>query len=144
MAQPTYLPRKGQDADFGNVTLTGLLSGEKYPVVVKTAAYTLTPADSGKVFLADASASVIFTLPATAEGLTFTIIVKTLPTTGAGTAFSPAAADKIIGNGFTPADDKDAVCVVASDRLGDLLTVVGDGVDGWYITSVIGTWTREA
>lgn len=135
--QKTYIPRKGQDMDMGEITY-------KLPVEVKTAAYTVTAADSGKVLIADAAASVIFTLPATVAGLVFTFVVKQLPGSGAGVAVSPAAADKIIGNGFTPADDKDAVCVVASDRLGDMITLVGDGVDGWYITSVIGTWTREA
>jgi len=104
---------------------------------------TLTAADSGKVIVATGTASQIISLPATAAGLTYTLVVGVLPSSGAGHAFSPVAADKFIGNGFTPLDDKDALCPVATDRVGDVLEIVGDGVDGWYITSLTGTWTRE-
>lgn len=128
--------KQGQDVDLGLVTL-------KRPVETKTAAYTLTAADSGKVFLANAASSVVFTLPATVLGLTYTIICMTATTSGVGTSLSPAAADKIMGNGFTAADDKDAINTAATDVVGDTITVVGDGVDGWYITSVIGIWARE-
>jgi hypothetical protein len=96
------------------------------------------------VLIASNLTSSIVTLPATAAGLRYTLVVGVLPTSGVGHSFSPAAADKISGNGFTPADNKDAVCVVASDRLGDTITLLGDGVDGWIITSHEGTWTREA
>lgn len=136
MAQETNLLHKGQDADLGATTY-------KRTVETKTASYTLTAADSGKIFLADGSGTLTFTLPATVKGLEYTIAVKQLPGSGVGTSLSPNANDKITGNGFTPADDKDAINTAATDRLGDLITVVGDGVDGWYITQVIGTWARE-
>ena len=32
----------------------------------------------------------------------------------------------------------------SGDRAGDAITLVGDGVDGWYITGLTGTWTRQA
>lgn len=124
--------------------IAGAEARSKRVVETKTASFTLTAADSGKIFLIDGTASVVATLPSTALGLEYTLIVKQLPGSGAGTAFSPAAADKIIGNGFTAADDKDAINSAASDALGDWLTVVGDGADGWYITSIKGTWAREA
>jgi hypothetical protein len=41
------------------------------------------------------------------------------------------------------ADDKDAINTAATDRVGDSLTLVGDGVDGWYVVGVTGTWARE-
>lgn len=132
-----YNLKKGQDVDMGATTY-------KRTVETKTASYTLTAADSGKIFLANGSGTLTFTLPSTAAGLEYTIQVMQLPGSGVGTSLSPAAADKLIGNGFTPADDKDAINTAASDRLGDLITVVGDGVDGWYVTAVIGTWAREA
>ncbi len=132
MAQTTYRPAAGQEINY------------KRTVETKTASFTLTAADSGKIFLIDGSASVVATLPSTAAGLEYTLIVKQLPGSGAGTAFSPAAADKIIGNGFTATDDKDAINSAASDALGDWITLVGDGVDGWYISSIKGTWAREA
>lgn len=107
-----------------------------------TASKTITLSDHGKTFLADSTTSVVLTLPSTVAGIEFTLIVEQL-TAGTGHAFSPAAADQIIGNGFTPADDKDAICSGATDRLGDALTIVGDGELGWYIKSVTGTWARE-
>jgi hypothetical protein len=137
MAQKTYIARKGDDVNVGELTF-------KTTVETKTASYTVTAEDSGKLFLANGSGTVVFTLPATALGLTYTFLVMQLPGSGAGTSVSPAAADKIIGNGFTAADDKDAINTAASDALGDLITVVGDGIDGWYVTAVRGTWAREA
>lgn len=136
MPQTLYHSVVGDNADVGEFT-------HKETVVTKTASYTLTTADSGKTFLANGTGTLVFTLPSTALGLTYTIQVMQLPGSGVGTSLSPAAADKIIGNGFTAADDKDAINTAATDRLGDLITVVGDGVDGWYITAVIGTWDRE-
>lgn len=132
----TFILRQGNDVDLGAITY-------KNTVVTKTAAYTLTAADSGKIFLANAASSVVFTLPATVLGLRFTIVCMTATTSGAGTSFSPAAVDKIMGNAFTAADDKDAINTAATDVVGDMMTVVGDGVDGWYIVDVVGTWARE-
>ena len=106
------------------------------------ASATLAVSDHGGVFEADSTTSVVLTLPSTQKGLTFTLVVGQLTSSG-GHAFSPAAADKIMGNGFTATDDKDAICTAATDRVGDSITLVGDGVDGWYITSVVGTWARE-
>lgn len=102
---------------------------------------SLSVADNGATVIVSNAASCIVSLPATQKGLTYTLVVGSLPT-GLGHALSPVAADKIIGNGFTPADDKDALCAAAGDRLGDSITVVGDGVDGWYITAINGTWTN--
>lgn len=109
-----------------------------------SAATTLTPADNGALVVISGSASTVVTLPPTSKGLTYTFVIAELPGSGAGHAVSPNAADLFRGNGFTPADDKDAICSAASDRLGDALTIVGDGNLGWYITSVTGTWAREA
>lgn len=107
-----------------------------------TASKSLTYSDHGKTFEADSTTSVVLTLPATRKGVTYTFVVGQLTTSG-GHALSPNAADKFMGNGFTAADDKDAICSAATDRVGDSITVVGDGVDGWYITAVTGTWARE-
>jgi hypothetical protein len=109
--------------------------------VSKAANYTVVAADTGKVIEA-AAVDLVFTLPATVAGLQFTFVVKTISAT-TGLSISPAAADKIMGNGFTAADDKDAINTAATDRVGDSLTLVGDGVDGWYVVGVTGTWARE-
>lgn len=108
-------------------------------------AITLTAADDGcTVVTTNTTDTTVVTLPATALGLRFRLILGGLAGAGAGHSFSPAAADKIMGNGFTAADDKDAICSAATDRIGDCIELLGDGVDGWYVTHVTGTWAREA
>lgn len=118
----------------------GLLEGLR-PVQSKAAAYTVLPSESGTVFIATA-ADVEFTLPATSEGLWYTFVFK-VPSAGVGGQVSPDANDKIMGNGFTAADNKAAINSGATDRQGDCITLVGDGLDGWFITSLMGTWARE-
>lgn len=118
--------------------------GVRQPVVVVTANTTLTEADSGKVVIINAAAPKVMSLPATAAGLTFTFTHQVATTSGGGHAISPVAADLIRGNGLTPADDKDLICTQGASRIGDSVTLVGDGVDGWYITAITGTWARES
>lgn len=144
---PAGVVRVAVDSNDGRIYVNRGNSVGREPITPTTvraitASATLTAADDGAVIIADSTTSVVMTLPATAKGLKFTLIVGQLTTSG-GHAFSPAAADKIMGNGFTAADDKDAICSAATDRVGDAITLVGDGVDGWYITSVTGTWARE-
>lgn len=111
-------------------------------IVTKTASFTVTEADSGKVFICNA-ADLVATLPSTAEGLVFTFVTK-VASAGVGTSVSPAAADKIMGAGVTAADNKDLINSGASDVVGDSVTIVGDGLDGWFVLSTTGTWAREA
>lgn len=108
----------------------------------KTAAYTLTESDSGSVIIANA-VDLVFTLPPTQNGLWYGFGVKTVSAT-TGLKISPNAADKIMGNGFTSADNKAAINTAATDREGDYICIVADGIDGWYIVDVVGTWAREA
>lgn len=122
------------------------VAGARRPVLAHTelVAGALTAALSGAVILVTAADQTL-ALPATAEGLWYTVVLAAAGlSTGAGLAISPVAADQIIGNGFTPADDRDAILAGSGDRAGDALTLVADGVDGWYIVDVIGTWTRQA
>lgn len=119
------------------------VAGQRTRYVSKVASYPVTTGDSGVVFEAGA-ADLVFTLPATAAGLHYTFVLAAAGlSAGTGLSISPNAADQIIGNGFTPADDKDAICAGSGDRAGDMIELVGDGNLGWYITGVIGTWTRE-
>jgi hypothetical protein len=107
-----------------------------------TANRTLTAADSGKVFITGA-ADLVVTLPPTRAGLMFTFVVRTLSTT-TGLSISPQPLDQIIGGGVTPADDKDLINTGSTDVVGDTVTLVGDGVDGYLITNLSGTWARQA
>jgi hypothetical protein len=106
---------------------------------------TLTAADSGKVYFTSA-ADVVFTLPAAGpetKGCFFTFVNGSL-SASTGLSVSPNASDKIQGKGITAADNKDIINSGATDAIGDLLTVVCDGVDGYIITNMLGTWAREA
>ncbi len=85
----------------------------------------------------------VVTLPPTRLGYTVTIITQTA-SASTGVSISPDAADKIQGKGITAADDKDWINTAATDAVGDLVTLVGDGVDGWWVVSERGTWARQA
>lgn len=113
------------------------LRGHSVPVEIGTgAAITLTEADSGKVFVSD-TAEAVYTLPATAAGLTFTFVVGVVSVT-TGLSVSPQAADKIVIG--AKADDADLVNTQATEVVGDTVTLVGNGTTGWVVTSMRGTW----
>ena len=116
--------------------------GIAYQVVPKVTGQVLTENDSGSIFISGA-VDLVFTLPTTQLGLVFLFIVKT-PSVTTGLSVVPVAVDKVMGNGFTSLDNKGAVNTPGTDREGDLIEVTGDGVDGWYITRVVGAWARVA
>lgn len=124
----------------GSLSVTGTLT--QAGLETKTADFTLTTADSGKTFFIGA-VDLTATLPATSAGVVYQFIVKTVSSV-TGFSVSPAAADAIHGNGLTSVDDKDLVNSAASDAEGDTVTIIGDGADGWWITSIVGTWAKEA
>lgn len=103
-----------------------------------TEAKTLAEADGGVTQNVKATATI--TLPATSAGRVFHI------RNGADRAVtitvSPNSDDKIMGAGFTSANNKDIINTLGSGN--DEVVLVGDGVDGWNIFSIHGVWTREA
>lgn len=107
----------------------------------KSEAYTLAEGDSGQITYVDTTA--VITLPATVVGMTFTLVNAGEDGT-VQISLSPNSADKVMGAGLTSADDKDVINTLATAKKGDLIEVVGDGVNGWYITRMHGTWAREA
>lgn len=92
---------------------------------------------------------VTLTLPSTADGLSFTARNGgAAPTTGGpvgsggdasvGFTLAPAAADAIAGNGFTAVVNKGAVNTLSTSKVGDEITVGGNGTAGvtaWNIDS---------
>jgi hypothetical protein len=103
---------------------------------------TLDEGDNGVVQVVTADATI--TLPSTVAGYSYTIMNGGQGSTDGTIAInvSPAALDKIMGNGFTSADNKDAINT--NGNYGDSITLVGDGANGWVVREVVGTWTREA
>ena len=135
---PAALDTYGSEQVVAVQTELGTYAGRKFSKV--TTAQTLTAADNNRVFLA-AAANLVFTLPSTVEGLRFTFVTHTV-SAGTGTSLSPAAADAI--HHTTSVDNKDLINSGASDVEGDSVTVVGDGVDGWWVESIFGTWAKES
>lgn len=115
---------------------------------------TLALSDCGIVqnVVADA---ITLTLPSTSAGATFIVrnggVKVTNGPAGTGSnktvlvTLSPAAADKIQGGVTgTATDNKDLLNTKATSRVGDFVQIVGDGVDGWIVQAISGTWAREA
>jgi hypothetical protein len=110
-----------------------------------TAYKTLSAADSGIVQNVTTDA-VVVTLPAvspSAVGLTYTIRNGAKKDGDILVTVSPNASDKIIGNGFTSADNKDVVNPKATSKAGDEITLVSNGSTGWFVSDVAGLWARE-
>lgn len=107
--------------------------------VTKDDDYTVTPEDNGTIF-AIATDAKAFTLPATQMGLIYGFV-----NTGADGAVklsvSPQAADAI--HYVTSVDDKDLINTKATAIEGDMVVLVGDGDEGWFVLSIKGTWAKE-
>ena len=132
--------RDDKQIHFHDGTVNRIAEERFQGLVQKTAAYTVVlPDDRGKIFEANAAASVVFQLPAVSsanKGMRVSFVVAQLPGSGSGTAVSPNAADRIAYK----ADDADLVNTAATDALGDLVTLESDGVNGWIVVNKIGTW----
>lgn len=122
----------------GRVGVAGFISDAGLRVVAQTTAFTAAASDHGAIYSLSAAPTLVATLPPTQKGLTFTFKVDVLTTAGAGHTVTPNASDKFLSNGKT--DGQTLLCSSASDVLGDLITIVGDGVDGWHVTGKIGVW----
>lgn len=133
------------DASAGKLSLEGAAylygANVRQPITLAQGTGAVTAAQSGGVFVCTVDA--VITLPSTAAGLTYTFINGAL-SSGTGLSISPAAADNIISTGLTAVDNKDLINSGATDVVGDCVTLVGDGVDGWIVTNMRGTWAKES
>ena len=139
-------------ANPANTTAAPLFEdGRQYVNVTENKTLGITDQGIVQNVVAD---GITITLPATVVGYSYTVrnggVPKTNAAAGTGddgsvqVAVSPNASDLIAGNGFTAADNKDALNTKATARVGDEVSIVGNGTTGWNITSVKGTWAREA
>lgn len=117
--------------------MSQLAMGRLRQVETVTGAKTLDEGDSGVVQNVTATATI--TLPSTGA---FYFVIRNGGEESVTVTVSPAAADKIMGNGFTSADNKDAINTLGQH--GDEIHLIGLGADGYVCTQVTGTWTREA
>lgn len=114
---------------------------------------TLALTDNGIVqnVITDA---ITVTLPATTAAAAFTIRNGGVPKSGAppGTGddgsclvtVAPNASDQIAGLAFTAADNKATLNTKATARVGDQITLIGDGTNGWNVSVAKGVWARAA
>lgn len=124
----------------GGVKVGRVVQGDN--AVPKTASWTVTSADNGRLFLVNA-ADLVATLPAVFgnRGMRLGFIVKTLSAT-TGFTITPAAADYVGGGGVGVTDAQSLRNTAASDAIGDAVWLYCDGVDGWIIESLRGTWAK--
>lgn len=105
---------------------------------------TLDAGDSGVV--QDVTAACTVTLPAAAAGASGLVFWIRVGAPDITVTVSPNSGDKIVGNGFTAADDKDAIAT--NQPVGSLLALqsVNEATtDSCYtVVRVLGTWTRQA
>ncbi len=81
------------------------------------------------------SAGITLTLPMTSIGHTFTI-VNTVA--NGNFVVTPSASDTIVGGGFNDGNEGQELAMKMG-MIGDAITLVGDGVDGWVISNLVGS-----
>jgi hypothetical protein len=126
--------------------------GLRNDAITTTTSKTVAATDAGSVqnyvpSSANVGQACVFTLPAAAAGnvgLSFTF--RAGGNNGdSPVTVTPNAADGVNGLGFTSATGKGPQVLAAVQKAGDEITVTSSGVTGvnaWYISNVIGTWTR--
>lgn len=102
-----------------------------------TGTKTFDEGDNGVV--QNVTATTTVTLPSTTVGYSYIVRVGK---PGLTVNVSPASLDKIMGNGFTSADNKDLI--FTTQPAGSFVQLVGDGANGWVVQRIRGTATREA
>lgn len=109
-----------------------------------TGAKTLDAGDSGVAQNVTATATV--TLPAVAAGTSNMTAIVRVGAEGKTVTISPNSADKIVGNGFTAADDKDMI--FTNQPAGSYVVLVAANEattdSAWVVQRILGTATREA
>jgi len=98
--------------------------------------------DVGKAVVTATDAKTV-TLPATDVGLSITVI-NVGQDGDCKVSISPNANDKIMGPDLAGVDNKDLINTKATARCMDRVTLLADGVDGWFVQEMRGTWAAEA
>ncbi len=159
MSQTTYIARKGEDADFNNVTVAGTLAvtgGTSGGVTTVTdATVTVTAAaHAGRTIVLSRAAGVAATLPAaTGTGNVYKFVIGTTATSGANVIKVANATDVMNGslNIQQDTDSDGAVKVWRADAGDDTMTFAGaattGGIVGGYIQCLdykAGFWSCQA
>lgn len=126
---------------MASISLVGFGHNE---VEAVTGNKTLDAGDSGVVQNVTATCTV--TLPAVAAGTANLTAIVRVGAEGKTVTISPNSADKIVGNGFTAADDKDMI--FTNQPAGSYVVLVAANEattdSAWVVQRILGTATREA
>jgi len=132
-----------------STTLVTLPDGRR--AVKVTEAKTLAAKDNGVVQNVAVDALTI-TLPATVVGYCYTIrnagVAKTSAPTGTGdnksclVTIQPNSSDYIAGMEMTASDNKALLNTKLTANVGDEVTLIADGANGWFIERIKGIWAQ--
>ena len=133
--------------EISNITYKRLAKHDReFDESVAGASITLDVQDSGKLMDFTNAGTVTISLPDTTGipvGTTFRLIHQgTAGTTEL--SLSPVAGDMIQGVDITGSDGKNFINTAATSQIGDAIRLVSDGVAGYLVTRLIGTWARQA
>lgn len=125
---------------MASISLVGFGHNE---VTAKSANYTAAATDSGVVL--NFTATSTLTLPAVAAGTSNITIIARVGKEGITLTISPNSADKIVGNGFTAADDKDMIFTNQPAGSYVVLQATNEATtdSAWVVQRILGTATRE-
>jgi hypothetical protein len=137
-----------------NLNVTGALMYNSKIVSTKSDGTTLAASESGSVILQSTNSATI-TLPATVAGLRYTFVWA--GTAGQTFNISPNSSDRIMGSILDVADgnivtaassgvgvDNKDLQLDSGSQVGDRVTRVADGNNGWYIEQALGSWAFES
>ena len=126
-------------------------AGVKFASSTVSALTTLDASDCGTwIFIGDTGDADTITLPSTIAGCPLRFMF-TGTDHGALVDISPAAADAIHGSctlaasvlEFNGTDDNDIGCTKATCNTGDTISLIGDGNQGWFVTTCTGIWANN-
>jgi hypothetical protein len=121
----------------------------QFTELVTGATRTIVAADNGKVLLANATTDINFVLPATVIHFRVTIGILKVAASGKLHKITPVAGDKVMGTNAagTALDGADGIALYhtqATAKVGDFVTLVADGADGYLVIGTQGVWVKAS
>jgi hypothetical protein len=115
-----------------NGEMFGVINSDKIWPLDKPGNRPVTGFNSGTNFVTEIAAPVNIQLPPTKLGYKYTLYVGFV---GGPHTLTPNAVDK-----FLMGSKADGIALSGGTAVGDFVTVVGDGKQGWLVTAFKGTW----
>ena len=130
--------------EISSLVLGAMALAEK-PVDTLIDDLTVDYQDMGKILVqtVDAKTLVLPAMAAGYAGMEFTYKNGGATDGAIILTISPNANDKIMGPDWAGVDNKDAINTKATAKIGDFMTLRGDGTNGWWIVAKRGTWVAE-